>query len=682
MAKRNARLELTDKPKRNSRQELTDKLIEALESHDQSPWRNHWKSVAMRPYNYKSGKAYRGGNVLNLIFDQSAKDSVDPRWMTFAQASKAGFKIKRGSTASLIEYWNFVEPEAEAKPETGNENDGDDTPRMFVRYYTLFNGQDIEGLPEMQYVKATFPPNELAERLVKATGAKLEHRTVTATRAQVLEDAAFFSHRNDTIVLPPLGAFHSQHDYYATLLHELCHWTGYEDRLNRRGKSEERDPESPEYAREELRAELGAYFLTTMLGIEGEVQNHAKYTGHYLALLKNDKNEIFKAARDVDHIIEHLFSYDPELLNIIEGNTIAENMMAEEANQNQDLGLPNFIPPADKVQLGAPPFNIVNFDTWEDGALPVTVNDVVTFASPDSEYYGQRFAIASYGSDNTQAKLIQIDINDCLATHGIDEKIDYPVADLALFISLPDEVRFEVLAKEKCADINLPESYLKRILASQAELESYLKENTEHAASADNVAAFVMKEAKRWQSAKPFHDEWRNFEKQFISKLDKKWHIENDVVLQILATVNELKTNVSTLCDESSTVAISEQARFANLKSAWALMYGTQGNYFDPDRDVLLDERFDEIIAPFMVAPSPDPVPVFDSAPVLKPEPESVIVDHGTVADNTDRYSSDDEDDIDFNGDRQSPPQNAPKAALEIDEDELTPLGNSSSLEP
>lgn len=94
MAKRNARQELTDKPKRNSRQELTDKLIEALESHDQSPWRNHWKSVAMRPYNYKSGKAYRGGNVLNLIFDQSAKDSVDPRWMTFAQASKAGFKIK------------------------------------------------------------------------------------------------------------------------------------------------------------------------------------------------------------------------------------------------------------------------------------------------------------------------------------------------------------------------------------------------------------------------------------------------------------------------------------------------------------------------------------------------------------------------------------------------------------
>lgn len=111
-------------------------------------------------------------------------------------------------------------------------------------------------------------------------------------------------------------------------------------------------------------------------------------------------------------------------------------------------------------------------------------------------------------------------------------------------------------------------------------------------------------------------------------------------------------------------------------------MYGTQGNYFDRDRDVLLDERFAEIIAPFMVVPSPDPVPVFDSAPVLKPEPESVTVDHGTVADNTDRYSSDDEDDIDFNGDRQSPPQNAPKAALEIDEDELTPLGNSSSLEP
>ncbi|CND61907.1 zincin-like metallopeptidase domain-containing protein [Yersinia enterocolitica] len=679
MAKRNSREELTDKPKRNSRQELTDKFIEALESNDDLPWRNQWKNVAMRPYNFKSGKAYRGGNVLNLMFDQSAKDSVDPRWMTFTQASKAGFKIKRGSTASLIEYWKFTEPEE--KPEAVKENDGEETPRMFVRYYTLFNGQDIEGLPEMQYVKAAFPPNEMAERLVKATGAKLEHRTITALGSGILEDAAFFSHSNDTIVLPPLGAFHSDSDYYATLLHELCHWTGYEDRLNRRAKNEERDPESPEYAREELRAEIGAYFLTTMLGIDGELQNHAKYTAHYLALLKNDKNEIFKAARDVDSIIEHLFSYDPELLNIIEGNTIAENVMPEEAVQ--DLGLPNFIPPPEKEQASAPPFSIINFNEWEHGALPVTENEVVTFANPDSEYYGRRFTIGAYGSDYTQAKLIEIDINNCLASHGINEKIEYPVADLALFISLPDGVRFEVLAKEKCADVNLPDSYLKRILESKTELDSYLKDNNENATSVDNVAAFVMREVKRWQSAKPFHDQWRKFEKQFITKLDDKWNIENDVALKILAKVNELKVNVATLCDESSTVAISDKAHFANLKSAWSLMYGTQGNYFDRDRDVLLDQRFAEIIGPFIATPAP--VPVFDSVPEQKPEPEPPIADHGAVipvAVNTDRYSSDDEDDMDFNEDRQSHLQHAPKAAYEADEDVLTPLGNSSSLEP
>ncbi|HEN3280888.1 TPA: DUF1738 domain-containing protein [Yersinia enterocolitica] len=679
MAKRNSREELTDKPKRNSRQELTDKFIEALESNDDLPWRNQWKNVAMRPYNFKSGKAYRGGNILNLMFDQSAKDSVDPRWMTFTQASKAGFKIKRGSTASLIEYWKFAEPEEQ--PEAVKENNGEETPRMFVRYYTLFNGQDIEGLPEMQYVKAAFPPNEMAERLVKATGAKLEHRTITALGSGILEDAAFFSHSNDTIVLPPLGAFHSDSDYYATLLHELCHWTGYEDRLNRRAKNEKRDPESPEYAREELRAEIGAYFLTTMLGIDGELQNHAKYTAHYLALLKNDKNEIFKAARDVDSIIEHLFSYDPELLNIIEGNTIAENVMPEEAVQ--DLGLPNFIPPPEKVQASAPPFNIINFDEWEHGALPVTENEVVTFANPDSEYYGRRFTIGSYGSDYTQAKLIEIDINNCLASHGINEKIEYPVADLALFISLPDGVRFEVLAKEKCADVNLPDSYLKRILGSKAELESYLKDNNQHAASGDNVAAFVMQEVKRWQSAKPFHDDWRKFEKQFITKLDDKWNIENDVALKILEKINELKVNVATLCDESSTVAISDKAHFANLKSAWSLMYGMQGNYFDRDRDVLLDQRFAEIIAPFIATPAP--VPVFDSMPEQKPEPEPPIVHHEAVipvAINADRYSSDDDDDVDFNEGEPNPLHSVHKAAHEVDEDELVPLGNSSSLEP
>ncbi|EPY00218.1 zincin-like metallopeptidase domain-containing protein, partial [Magnetospirillum fulvum] len=102
----------------------------------------------------------------------------------------------------------------------------------------------------------------------------------------------------DEIHLPPKGVFVGQEAYYATLLHELGHATGHPSRLVRTF-----GPFGSElYAREELRAEIASYMLARDLGISHDPSNHASYVESWLKVLRDDKNEIFRAARDAETI--------------------------------------------------------------------------------------------------------------------------------------------------------------------------------------------------------------------------------------------------------------------------------------------------------------------------------------------------------------------------------------------
>jgi hypothetical protein len=92
-------------------------------------------------------------------------------------------------------------------------------------------------------------------------------------------DKAFYSPPTDHIQLPPDGAFRGPHEWVATALHELGHWTGYGSRLNRdMGKRFG----SAGYAMEETRAELASAFLAGELGIPADIPNHASYIRNWL----------------------------------------------------------------------------------------------------------------------------------------------------------------------------------------------------------------------------------------------------------------------------------------------------------------------------------------------------------------------------------------------------------------
>jgi antirestriction protein ArdC len=329
------------------RQRLTNALIESIKENDGLPQGGGWDSI--RPFNPSTGTKYRGGNVLNLLLEQIKRDSDDPRWMTLRQANAAGYSVRKGAKAAYVEYWDWGQPQSQAfHKEKVDEQEQDRKPRLI--FAKVFNGSDIIGLPEIKR-EVGWHPNELSEKLIVATGAKIEH---TAGFGAV-ENTGHYTRGQDKIVIPPRDSFKNEGDYYATLLHELAHWAGHHSRLFWEMPDKKSPSGSPEHARKELRAEIASMFLISMIGVKGHIQNHAKHTGSWLEVLKGDKHEIFRAARDAEKIVDHIFGYAPDLREIVE-TRITHNLLPKETVKQKlgteitgiSRGLPNFIPPEAK----------------------------------------------------------------------------------------------------------------------------------------------------------------------------------------------------------------------------------------------------------------------------------------------------------------------------------------------
>jgi antirestriction protein ArdC len=111
--------------------------------------------------------------------------------------------------------------------------------------------------------------------------------------------------------LPLFESFRDAESYYATLLHELTHWTRHEKRLNREfGRKRWGDSG---YAAEELVAELGAAFLCADLGVTPEPrEDHAAYLASWLEVLKSDKRAIFTAAAHAQRAADFLHGLQPK----------------------------------------------------------------------------------------------------------------------------------------------------------------------------------------------------------------------------------------------------------------------------------------------------------------------------------------------------------------------------------
>lgn len=275
---------------------VTSKIIAQLEQGIRpwaQPWTNGGGTVA-RPLRF-SGQPYRGINVLMLWTEAEHHGYASPYWLTFKQALALDAHVRKGEHGSMVVYADrFKKTEANAKGEAVEEE------IPYLKVYTVFNAEQVDGLPEHFRMKPAESRPEAeriaaADAFAMATGADITHQG----------DVAFYAPGADRIQLPALAAFRDAESYYATLLHELTHWTRHERRLAR-GFGSGRFGDTG-YAREELVAEIGAAFLCADLGIALEPrEDHADYLGHWLGVLKEDKRAIFQAAAHAQRAADFL----------------------------------------------------------------------------------------------------------------------------------------------------------------------------------------------------------------------------------------------------------------------------------------------------------------------------------------------------------------------------------------
>lgn len=265
---------------------VTDRIISALEG-GIIPWRKPWNAVYGLPRNYATGRVYSGINLFLLHFSGAL-----PFFMTFKQALALGGNVRKGAKGHQVVYYNISKRE--------NKETGKEEKMPFLKYYTLFSVEDIEGiefnLPEVP--KQEFTPSEVAEGIVEAWDGK--------PAIQHLHQRAYYSPALDFVNMPKPETFTTSEGYYQTLFHELTHSTGHQSRLDRADLTAGEGKQSSSYAREELTAEMGASFLSAAAGIATEQteENAVAYIQNWLERLKNDKKLVVQAASKAQRAAE------------------------------------------------------------------------------------------------------------------------------------------------------------------------------------------------------------------------------------------------------------------------------------------------------------------------------------------------------------------------------------------
>jgi antirestriction protein ArdC len=280
-------------------QKITDQIVSELEQ-GVRPWLKPWNAEhaagrITRPLR-ANGIPYRGINILMLWSAAMEKGFAAPIWMTFKQALEFNAHVRKGEQGSLVVYADKI-IRAETDAVTGEESE---RAIPFMKGYTVFNVEQIDGLPERFYAKAE-PRGETVQRIGRvesffaATGAVVRHGG----------NRAYYSIGTDHVQMPPIEAFRDAESYYATRAHETTHWTRHPSRLDRDFGRKRFGDEG--YAIEELVAELGSAFLSADLDLTPEVrEDHAAYIASWIKVLKDDKRAIFSAASHAQRAADFL----------------------------------------------------------------------------------------------------------------------------------------------------------------------------------------------------------------------------------------------------------------------------------------------------------------------------------------------------------------------------------------
>jgi len=302
---------------KSSRQDVyqlvTDIILEKLEQ-GVIPWKQCWSAEGPAA-NYLTQKAYRGINALLLnSLGLSERNAAQPYFLTFRQAKQLGGYIRKGAKSLPIVFWQWyyrhqetgrklTEPEAKALPDSLVER------IAFLRSYRVFHIHDTEGITiNLPTTKALEPDEDILTR-----GFQPLHVMPHPVAVKTQSNTPFYHPTHDYINMPAMNTFDSEQGYFQVLYHEIVHSVGHAKRLNRSSVTDPQPFGSWIYSQEELIAEMGASFLSNLMGLqsEAELTDSAAYIQGWLKVLRNDKRFVIEAAQQAQRSVDYIMGYQP-----------------------------------------------------------------------------------------------------------------------------------------------------------------------------------------------------------------------------------------------------------------------------------------------------------------------------------------------------------------------------------
>lgn len=278
-------------------------ILVQIETADPASWTPPWHGADPMPRNARTGRRYRGINVLALWCAAQSGGYADARWATYRQWAALGAQVRKAERGTLVLFYKDL-PRSD-RADTGDTDPPDGAP-FVARAAHVFNVAQVDAAP---------PTADIATVTSQPEPLPASDTFVAATCATILEGGtrACYVPATDTIHLPPRAAFHTGTGYAGTLAHELVHWTGAPNRLARdlSGRFGART-----YAVEELVAELGAAFTLADLGLARTPHpDHAAYCASWAPLLRADPRALSYAATQGSRAADYLAWLQPTALD-------------------------------------------------------------------------------------------------------------------------------------------------------------------------------------------------------------------------------------------------------------------------------------------------------------------------------------------------------------------------------
>lgn len=274
---------------------IQDKFISAIQDvidgkEKLLPWQKPWKGSM--PMNYITRKPYSGVNTILLEGGE---------WLTFNQIKElskkdSSLKLRKGSKGSMIVFWKMLEKKSE------EDNELETIPML--RYYYVYNINDIDGLESKLPPKKEVPINENIESIIQKykSRERLDIKFINGS------NRAYYRPSEDKVVMPLISQFKSSNHFYSTFFHELAHSTGHENRLNRFTSLKAVSFGSNDYSKEELVAEIASQMILGRLNIEDSTihENSLTYVNGWMNAIKDDISLIISASSQAQKACDYV----------------------------------------------------------------------------------------------------------------------------------------------------------------------------------------------------------------------------------------------------------------------------------------------------------------------------------------------------------------------------------------